>query len=357
MQQDQNTSPINNQNQTHQNFLFQFKGSGSEYFRVWIVNIFLTLITLGIYSAWAKVRTKKYFYNNTFLMDSAFDYTGNPIAILKGRIIAVVFFIGISVLNTIFPLAAILAAVALLFFSPWIIAKSLVFNARNSIYRNIRFKFDGTTSGAAGVFIGWLLLAVISLYTLLPVFLQKQNRFIVEKHGFGQRNFSFHATIGNYYALILKVIGITLALFVSAFGIGQLLGANIFSPPQADSGTEALKGFIIIGVFAGLILLNVYTTTRLMNLFWNNVGYGVHYFTSKLKVPGMLWLVLSNTLLMVLTLGIYYPWAMVRLTRYRLNNLSLFATEDIHQVIAAEAKEQSALAEGAGDIFDINIAF
>lgn len=37
---------------------FSFTGSAGEYFRIWIVNIALSIVTLGIYSAWAKVRTK-----------------------------------------------------------------------------------------------------------------------------------------------------------------------------------------------------------------------------------------------------------------------------------------------------------
>lgn len=45
----------------------RFCGSGSEYFRIWIVNLLLTIVTLGIYSAWAKVRTLQYFYRNTQL--------------------------------------------------------------------------------------------------------------------------------------------------------------------------------------------------------------------------------------------------------------------------------------------------
>lgn len=36
---------------------FEFRGRGGEYFRIWIVNLALSLLTLGIYSAWAKVRT------------------------------------------------------------------------------------------------------------------------------------------------------------------------------------------------------------------------------------------------------------------------------------------------------------
>ncbi len=40
---------------------FEFTGDGREYFRIWIVNVSLTVITLGIYSAWAKVRRMRYF--------------------------------------------------------------------------------------------------------------------------------------------------------------------------------------------------------------------------------------------------------------------------------------------------------
>ena len=48
--------------QRHQ---IKFHGDGGNYFAIWLVNIFLSVITLGIYSAWAKVRTYRYFYGNT----------------------------------------------------------------------------------------------------------------------------------------------------------------------------------------------------------------------------------------------------------------------------------------------------
>jgi len=35
---------------------FVFHGTGREYFKIWIVNLVLTIATLGIYAAWAKVR-------------------------------------------------------------------------------------------------------------------------------------------------------------------------------------------------------------------------------------------------------------------------------------------------------------
>ena len=61
---------------------FEFRGDGAEYFKIWIVNIFLTLITLGIYSAWATVRNNRYFYGNTFVDGTSFSYLSKPLHIL-----------------------------------------------------------------------------------------------------------------------------------------------------------------------------------------------------------------------------------------------------------------------------------
>ena len=62
---------------------FVFRGDGMEYFKIWIVNILLTIITLGIYSAWATVRNNRYFYSNLYLDNDNFRYLAEPLAILK----------------------------------------------------------------------------------------------------------------------------------------------------------------------------------------------------------------------------------------------------------------------------------
>ena len=80
----------NSETPPQQEIPFRFTGSASEYFQIWIVNTFLTLITLGVFSAWAKVRTKRYFYSNTSVDGSVFEYLGDPHKILKGRLIVTV---------------------------------------------------------------------------------------------------------------------------------------------------------------------------------------------------------------------------------------------------------------------------
>lgn len=53
---------------------FEFFGKTMEFWGIWIVNGLLSIITLGIYSAWAKVRTHQYFYGNTELDGHRFSY-------------------------------------------------------------------------------------------------------------------------------------------------------------------------------------------------------------------------------------------------------------------------------------------
>ena len=65
--------------------IFDFRGDGFEYFKIWIVNILLTIVTLGIYSAWATVRNHRYFYSNLYLDGNNFSYLAEPMQILRAE--------------------------------------------------------------------------------------------------------------------------------------------------------------------------------------------------------------------------------------------------------------------------------
>ena len=121
----------------------RFVGTGSEYFRIWIVNLLLTIVTFGIYSAWAKVRRLKYMYRNTQIAESSFDYHGSPIAILKGRLIALVLLIAYNFSFEFSLIAGVITLTLLAAIFPWLIRQSLRFRARYSSYRGIHFQFIG----------------------------------------------------------------------------------------------------------------------------------------------------------------------------------------------------------------------
>jgi uncharacterized membrane protein YjgN (DUF898 family) len=66
---------------------WRFTGRATEYFRIWIIGVVLSLLTFGIYSAWAKVRSHQYFYRHTWLDGSSFEYIASPRELLRGRLL------------------------------------------------------------------------------------------------------------------------------------------------------------------------------------------------------------------------------------------------------------------------------
>jgi uncharacterized membrane protein YjgN (DUF898 family) len=97
-----------------------FKGSVAEYFRVWIVNTCLTLLTFGVFSAWAKVRKKRYLYAHTELSGVPFRYLAAPIPILKGRILGALL-LALWYAGTHFSKALLFVVLALgTVLSPWV---------------------------------------------------------------------------------------------------------------------------------------------------------------------------------------------------------------------------------------------
>ena len=65
-----------------------FSGTGSEYFRIWIVNLLLVIVTFGIYWPWARRRKLQYLYHCTWVDGHAFDFHGNPRSMLRGSMLA-----------------------------------------------------------------------------------------------------------------------------------------------------------------------------------------------------------------------------------------------------------------------------
>ena len=71
----------------------RFDGSGWEYFKIWIVNILLIILTLGFYYPWAKVRNRRYFYANSILDGRNFEYHATGKQLFLGYLIALIAFI------------------------------------------------------------------------------------------------------------------------------------------------------------------------------------------------------------------------------------------------------------------------
>ncbi len=341
---------------------FEFTGNGSEFFRIWIVNILLTIVTLGVYSAWAKVRTKRYFYGNTHLAQSTFDYLADPVTILKGRLIAVAILLVYAAVRTINPIVEPLFFLFLFLLTPWLIVRSHAFNAINSSYRNIRFNFTGTTGEAAKEYIAYPLLILLTLGLIIPYIRYRQTRFTVDNHRFGDQYFDFNARVKSYFKVFgiafvfMFVIGVFSAIMIAAVAgySAAEAGASMDSQSQQQIAASMMVYIPIIYLFMAII--GIYVYVALLNLMFNGISIADNQFKSSLKVRSMLWIQLTNLLGLIITLGLFYPWAKVRLAKYRLEQLSVMAT-DLDSFTSSQADQVSATGDEIGEVFAVDMGF
>lgn len=336
---------------------FQFTGDGGEYFRIWIVNLLLSILTLGIYSAWAKVRRLRYFYGNTRVAGSAFQYHAQPMQILKGRLIAFGFFVLYSLTTQFAPLVALLLALLFLIFLPWIVVRALRFRARMSSYRNIRLSFANDVGGAARVYIGLSLLVPLTLGILFPYFDWARHRFAIANTGYGQTPFGFNARAGTFYGIYLRALGFLLLAIVAIVVLGFLFGlGNLAAGGNQAGAGMAMMVLIVPAYLVGLLLLAAYVNKSIQNATLGNTTLADHRFHSNMETGPLFWLYLSNTLLIVVTLGLFTPWAQVRMARYRYEHLALEVRGSLDEFVAAQAPGTTgATGEEMSEMFDVEL--
>ena len=327
----------------------RFTGSAGEYFRIWIVNLCLTLFTLGIFSAWAKVRKKRYFYSHTLLDGTPFQYLGQPIPILKGRLIAATLF-GLWYAATHYVTALLpYVLVAALVLAPWVIVRAAAFNARYSAFRNMTFGFDGSYLGIAKVIYGWAVVTVLTLGIAFSWWQQRIKRYLVTLTSFGGIHGEFVARGGQFF----KIYFIAGLLFgIAMFGVFLMFG---FSAATGRGG-PVIPIVLLIVIYVIYVVAYAYIQSRITNLVWNSTRLGPLQFRSTLGTRGLLRLYLTNALAILASAGLLIPWATMRTLKYRIDHMAVEAAGDLDEFRGSERDTVRAAGAEVGDFFDFDMS-
>ncbi len=223
----------------------EFKADPREYFRIWIVNLALTIVTLGIYSAWAKVRKLRYFYGCTVLAGSAFGYHGDPRAILRGRIIAAVLAGGYIAARQTSNLATFVVVGLLALITPWLVVKSRMFALRVTSWRGLRFDFSPDYRGAYRQLLGWLILGVVTFGLAMPRFSRERYQFIVSRSRYGATAFECNPDVGRFYKTAFAGIGLAL---VVGFFVGIFFSLVVGGMKAAEASPAVTRVITTVGV-------------------------------------------------------------------------------------------------------------
>jgi len=340
----------------------RFIGTGTEYFGIWIVNLLLTIVTLGVYSAWAKVRRLQYFYRHTELAGSSFDFHGSAVKILIGRILALAMLLLYNFSVRLHSLFTLVVIAMLAIVMPWLLRNSFRFRLYNASWRGIRFHFRGSVGGAYRVFLLNGFLTLITLYIMAPFMHQRVKAYQHGNSWFGQTRFSFHARVGQFYLVYLALLAAIVA-FVVVLGVAGVGSAfmTLFQVQQHGGHVDprvVIRAVVIL--YAGLILLGISIgpafSAVVTNLIWNNTRLGEHRIECAISPLRLIWITVSNLVLVVLTLGFFIPWAMVRINRYRLESIRLVPAGDLQAFVAAESEAVGAIGEETAAVFDFDIS-
>jgi len=385
-----------------QRLAVEFTGSGSEYFRIWLVNLLLTLVTLSLYHPFAKARKLAYFHGNTLVGGQPLGFHGNPWKMLRGYLLMLLFGVAYGVSSRFSPVAALVAAASFVLLWPALWRASLQFRLGNTSWRGLRFGFDGSLGGAyrsmLPALLPWagfvaaallapqpmpaeadavavpdavapistagfgVLIGVTVLVTLLamPLALAWIKRY---QHGHylyaGQRS-RLEANTGAFYLYALKTIGVTLLVLVVGGATLGGLAAIGFAGAAAGAGQHFATGLLVIGTLACyasyFVIVMPYGQSRLQNLVWGGTRSQALQCHSVLRLWPLGRLTLKNLVLTILTLGLYWPFAAIATARMKLQALDVEVDGDIAQWQAGvDAGTQDATGDAAGDFFGIDL--
>ncbi len=339
---------------------FSFTGSARDYFGIWIVNTLLKLLTFGIYSAWAKVRKRRFFYGSTTLHNQPFEYLADPLALFKGWLIAAVAFLLYALGSRVSPLLSMVVGLVVFAGFPWLLVRSRMFNAANSSHRNIRFSFQPDYSQAYMVYAALPIVSMMTMGLLTPYTLFRQRKFMIENSSYGATPFVFTATVKEFYMASLKIV----LAFVGAMAplgiMFVLTGGGMAAAVAGSSGRWAPKGMALIPLFTFPLvyfIIIVYAQTLLANLCWNATSLSDNQFKSSLRTRDMALLFVTNALAILFSFGLLMPWAAMQLTRYRFDKLALLANNGLDGIVAAAGSGPgvSATGEEIGDVFGMSV--
>ncbi len=308
----------------------RYHGTGGELFGLLLVNALLTIITLGIYSFWAKNKVREFHYGHTEMDGDRFAYHGTGGELLRGYLKAMgVIFVIILVYGAISaligrpesanPVVQIVVSVAL-YINFFLLMAVAINGARRyrlsrSSWRGIRFSFHGRVRDFVAMMVRGTLLSILTLGFYTPWFQNERRAFFVNHARFGSEEFTYQGDAKELFGEFIKALLLTI----------PTLG-----------------------------LYWIWYMAFQHRYFWSHTYMRGARFQSTVTGGAVFKLTFTNLLLVIFTLGIGTPWAIARTHVFWCDNVFLVGTMD-WAAIQQRAQDATATAEGLAEGLDLDV--
>ena len=337
---------------------FEFTGKAREFFGIWLSNLLLSILTLGIYSAWAKVRRRRFFLGHTLIGGHRFDYHADPKVILKGRAIVVSVLVVMSLVSELSTVLSGTSLVLLMLALPWLANRSLRFNARMTSFRNVRFDFSGTYGKSLLAFVLFPLLGLLSLGLLQPFATRYSGRYLAMNYSYGDAKLESDPQLKRLYKGFFQAFSIVLIPFAVLLGIVAQhdwdLERLVLVP--IDGATGWLIDFSPFALIIALYLAFFHYRAVARNSILGSLSIsGVHQLKSEISGFRLAWIVLSNSFLTLSSFGLLQPWGAVRRWRYETESLKLIPGGSLDEFIGRIQPAEGVIGSEYTDLQDIDV--
>ncbi|MEJ6024198.1 YjgN family protein [Ramlibacter sp. PS4R-6] len=377
-------------------FPLRFTGTGGEFFRVWIVNVLLSIVTLGFYTPFARRRTAQYFFSHTDVAGSPLEFTAQQRKMVIGFLVLVGLYIAFNVASETgqdATVAFFMLAGAVL--APYFWASAMRFRLSATRWRGLRLQFAPSwgevykaswpvfvialvwigVSFAAGVLfepsqatgrgprlpkipgVFWLAVAAALVATVLCTIRLEFNykSLLVLRARIGGESGRWKPVYGDFVRIWLATLGV---LFLSMLTMVALIAGVVFlfvgkSKVPADLGSLGFALLVLVplaalvGMLVAIAPVRAYREARMFQLVWNNVGVSqIARFKCDLSAWRYVLLRIRNVLLTVFTLGFWRPFARVSEHRMRTESVTLHVKGGLDQLAGRLARQQEG---GVGD--------
>lgn len=388
----------------------EFTGSGGEYFRVWIVNVLLSIVTLGIYTPWARRRTAQYFYSHTHVAGSPLEFVAQQRKMVVGFLMMAALYLAYQIAaETGQELASTLLLFGFAALAPFLWGSAMRFRLSATRWRGVRLAF--TASWREVYKASWPVFAFAAIWAVVffamnvvsphppagvagdgpPVVLPSLNARVVSLGVLGlalsllcviRLEYNFRSLLvlrariggqmGRWKPVYMDFVRVWLATIVF-FILSMLAAALVFTlltggslalfKPSRNAGVAAMIMFFIfvmLGTIMAIILVSLpvraYREARMFQLVWNNVGVShIARFKTNLRTGSFIWLRIRNALLTLITLGLYRPFAVASEYAAKVESVMLYVKGGTDQLVGELVKQQGAFGDAAADALGLDL--
>ncbi|MET0543298.1 MAG: YjgN family protein [Variovorax sp.] len=383
----------------------RFSGDAGEYFGVWMVNVLLTVITLGLYTPWARRRTVQYFYGHTELAGSPFEFTAPLRRMVIGFLLFAALYVAFELASRTGQNTAVsLMMVAAAALAPWVWGSAMRFRLGHTRWRGLRLQFR---AGWGEVYrASWPVFALAALWLVLGFALAalapstpatsagkmprlptvtlpmwglgllgtaasvlclirleyNYRRLLVQRTEIGAQAGRWKPVYSDFVRVWLASVGVFVLSVALIVGLAALLAA-LTGGIAALAGSRRTAILLVVGmIFGGLLALFLaatpalaYREARMFQLLWNNIGVSdIARFRTDLRTSAFVWLRIRNSIFSVLTLGFYRPFARLKEYRMKSESVTLHLRGGLESLVGQLVQQQQ---DGFGDAIGDAVGF